>query len=237
MINEILKKVRKRIAFRNSQAFINYLEKCGCQIGTQCVFYEPKSVFIDLTRPYLIEIGNNVKITRGVTLLTHGFDWVVLREYYGTPLGSCGKIKIGNNVFIGMHSTILKNVTIGSNVIIGTGSVITKDIPDGVLVAGNPAKIVRSLKEHYEIVKSRQLFEAKNQAIMIKKTGRIPVEEDFYKSYFSLFWNRDESNPTVDFQIGAHSDRFRQTKPTFNSFPEFLEYCFRPEKGTVLKND
>lgn len=52
---------------------------------------------------------------------------------------------IGNNVYIGVGSIIMNPVTIGSNVIIGAGSVVTKDIPDNVVVAGNPAKIIKHL--------------------------------------------------------------------------------------------
>ena len=53
-----------------------------------------------------------------------------------------GKIKIGDNVFIGANATVLPNVTIGNNSIIGANSVVTKAPPDNVVVAGNPAKII-----------------------------------------------------------------------------------------------
>ena len=56
-----------------------------------------------------------------------------------------GGVKIGNNVFIGMKSTILKGVRIGNNVIIGANSLVNKDVPDNCVVAGNPAKIVKML--------------------------------------------------------------------------------------------
>lgn len=54
------------------------------------------------------------------------------------------KIVIGNNVMIGADSIILPGVTIGNNVIVGAGSVVTKNIDDGVVVAGNPAKVIGS---------------------------------------------------------------------------------------------
>lgn len=54
-------------------------------------------------------------------------------------------VKIGNNVWIGMNSTILKGVTIGDNSIIGAGAVIISDVPDNVVMAGNPAKIIKTL--------------------------------------------------------------------------------------------
>lgn len=53
-----------------------------------------------------------------------------------------GCIEIGNNVFIGTGSIILYDTKIGSNVIVAAGSIITKDVPDNVVVAGIPAKVI-----------------------------------------------------------------------------------------------
>jgi sugar O-acyltransferase (sialic acid O-acetyltransferase NeuD family) len=58
-----------------------------------------------------------------------------------------GKAKIGSNCSIGSNATILPNVIIGSNVIIGAGAVVTKNIMDHSVAVGNPAKVIRSLKE------------------------------------------------------------------------------------------
>lgn len=55
-------------------------------------------------------------------------------------------VTIGNNVWIGGSVTILPGVTIGDNTTIGAGSVVTKDIPAGVVAAGNPCKVIRTLK-------------------------------------------------------------------------------------------
>jgi len=57
-----------------------------------------------------------------------------------------GPITIGDNVFIGGESIILKNVSIGDNSIIGAGSVVTKNIPENEVWAGNPAKYLRTLR-------------------------------------------------------------------------------------------
>ena len=54
-------------------------------------------------------------------------------------------VTIGNNVWIGGSVTILPGVTIGDNVTIGAGSVVTKDIPDNVVAAGNPCRIIRHI--------------------------------------------------------------------------------------------
>lgn len=52
---------------------------------------------------------------------------------------------IGNNVTVGANVVIIGDIKIGNNVVIGAGSVIVKDIPDNVIVAGNPAKIIKFL--------------------------------------------------------------------------------------------
>lgn len=53
-------------------------------------------------------------------------------------------VKIGNNVWIGMNSIVMRGVTIGNNVVIGAGSIVTKDIPSNVVAAGTPCKIIKS---------------------------------------------------------------------------------------------
>ena len=55
-------------------------------------------------------------------------------------------VNIGNDVWIGSNTIILPGVTIGSHSVIGTGSIVTKDVPEYVVVAGNPAKIIRERK-------------------------------------------------------------------------------------------
>lgn len=65
------------------------------------MIYSLRFTTIDTARPWLITIGNNVKITKGVTILTHGYDWSVLRYTKEMMIGSSGKVKIGNNVIVG----------------------------------------------------------------------------------------------------------------------------------------
>lgn len=88
------------------------------------------------------DIGDNVTITMNCVLLIHGFEYVV----GGGKKWYAGVLTIGDNVFIGAGSIIVKPITIGSNVIIAAGSVVTKDIPDNSMVAGVPAKIIRKLE-------------------------------------------------------------------------------------------
>jgi maltose O-acetyltransferase len=60
-------------------------------------------------------------------------------DVYGLP------ITIGNDVWIGGHSTILPGVTIGDGAVIAAGSVVTKDVSPRSLVAGNPAKVMKHI--------------------------------------------------------------------------------------------
>ena len=101
-------------------------------------------------------IGKDCTIT-GATLLGHDAsptlflkELVVHKDSYrkGSRRSYRKAITIGDNVFIGWGSIILPGVTIGSNTIIGAGSVVTKDIPDGVVAAGNPAKVVKSTDDY-----------------------------------------------------------------------------------------
>ena len=154
-----IRKIIKRIIYKekaDAETYIKYLRNKGMKIGKNLFIPDLNSVIIDETRPWLIEIGNDVVITAGVSILTHGYDLSVLRNYYGELYGSSGKVVIGNNVFIGIKSTILKGVTIGDNVIIGANSTVTKDIPSGCVYAGNPAKFICTTEEY--INKNRALM-------------------------------------------------------------------------------
>lgn len=190
MIKKILKKIFYRHKY-NSETYINYLNKIGAKVANNVYFVSPSKVLIDETRPYLIEIGENVTITEGVTILTHGFDWSVLKVVYGDVIGSAGKVLIGNNCFIGVNTTILKGVTIGENTIIGAGSLVCKNIPPNSVAAGNPCKVICSLEDYYKKRKSCEEKEAKE---LIKSYysvyKKFPPEEEL-SEFFWLFYDRN----------------------------------------------
>ena len=68
------------------------------------------------------------------------------RRFYKVSNFFTAPIVIGNDVFVGANSIILKGVTIGDRAIIGAGSIVTKDIPKDEVWAGNPAKFIRKIK-------------------------------------------------------------------------------------------
>ena len=109
--------------------------------------------------PGRIRIGNDVFINAGVVVysevaVTIGNGVALANEAYVMDTSSHGMeggaakaaaVVIGDGSWIGARAIILPGVTIGSRVVVGAGSVVTRDVPDDVLVAGNPARIVRSL--------------------------------------------------------------------------------------------
>lgn len=179
----------------SSEDYVDYLRKIGVKIGKNTRFYNVEYALVDTTRPFLIEIGDNVKLTKGITILTHGYDWSVLKNKYGNVMGSAGKVKIGDNVFIGVNTTILKNVTIGSNVIIGACSLVTNDIPDNTVAVGQPAKVIMTIDEYYRKRIDEQEEEAKELVREYRRSFGENPDIDLLKDFFWLFTDaNDELN-------------------------------------------
>ncbi len=222
----------------DSESYIKYLRKKGVQIGDDVTFFSPANTLVDVTAPWLITIGNHVRITHGAVILTHDYSWSVLKNYPDTKggiLGAQAGVSIGNNVFIGMNSVITKGVTINDNVIIGAGSVVTKDCLPHSVYAGNPARKIMTLDEFYEKRKSRQLEEARELALAYyNRYGKYPTE-DVFKEYFMLFETADSATKQPLFKAQMETgDCYEETVEymklhprSFASFREFLEYCFR----------
>lgn len=119
----------------------SYFVKRGMKVGRN--FNRQSGTRLDPSNCWLIEIGDDVIMSNKVQLIAHDFSTMHLTGYV-----KFGKIIIGDRVFIGANSTILMNVHVGNDVIIGAGSLVNKDIPDGMVVAGVPAKIICTTEEY-----------------------------------------------------------------------------------------
>lgn len=92
-----------------------------------------------------VKIGNNVMFAPNVSLYTAGHPIHPKSRNSGYEYGI--EITIGDNVWLGGNVVVNPGVHIGNNVVIGSGSVVTKDIPDNVIAAGNPCRVIREITE------------------------------------------------------------------------------------------
>lgn len=82
-------------------------------------------------------IGDNVRCGTNVMIGDRNGHERIYPDWQPKP------VTIGNNVWIGMNSIVMRGVTIGNNSIIGAGSIVTKDIPSNVIAAGIPCSVIR----------------------------------------------------------------------------------------------
>lgn len=122
-----------------------WARKNGVKIGKNC-FISTRGF---PSEGYLIEIGDYVRIASHTRFFTHGGIWSLRQYYKNKDLDHFGKIKVGSYTSIGDNCMIMPGVTIGERCVIGGGSVVTKSIPDGCMVAGNPAKFIGYSEDFY----------------------------------------------------------------------------------------
>ena len=153
-----MKSVIKKIKYKtcNYEERARLLRKMGVKIGNGCEIYPSVSFG---SEPYLVELGNKVRLAAGVKITTHDGGLWVLRNMKSKNFANAdrfGKVSLGNNVHIGLDTIIMPGVTIGDNVIIGCGAVVTKDIPSNSVAVGAPAKVIESIDDYYKKVKDKK---------------------------------------------------------------------------------
>lgn len=108
-----------------------------------------RNIHLDRLYPAGVHVGKNTLIASGVTILSHDH----CKRIDGQPL--LAETYIGSRCFVAVNATILPGIRIGDEVIVGAGSVVSKDVPSNVIVAGNPARIIRNnieMNERAELV-------------------------------------------------------------------------------------
>ncbi|HFC9253835.1 TPA: DapH/DapD/GlmU-related protein [Enterococcus faecium] len=125
---------------------VAFFRRLGATIGNDCEIYPS----VNITEPYLVSIGNAVRINEGVHLIGHDGGVWCLRHLYPDlkDVDKFGKITIGNNVHIGTNAIIMPNVKIGDNCIIGCGAIVTKMIPSNSVAVGVPARVIESIDDY-----------------------------------------------------------------------------------------
>lgn len=122
-----------------------YFLKLGMKMGIDTTFHPD---FWTSGEPYLMSIGSHCQLTRGVKLFTHGGAQVARKAI---PNFDCfGKVVIEDWVYIGNNALIMPGVTIQEGSLICAGAIVTRSVPAGMVVGGNPAKIICSVQEYIE---------------------------------------------------------------------------------------
>lgn len=134
----------KKILGKTSNSFLieqSFICDYGYNIEIGDNFYSNHNcIILDCAK---VTFGDNVFIAPNCGFYTAGHPLDAKTRNLG--LEYAYPIAIGNNVWIGGNVVVLPGVTIGDNVVIGAGSVVTKDIPNGVVAAGNPCRIIKRI--------------------------------------------------------------------------------------------
>lgn len=244
-VKSILNMWMRRIIFgkkASSKTYINYLKSNGFHIGENVNIYGVNHVQIDDLNPHLLEIGNNVEITWGCTILSHDYSWSVYKAMTGEIVGNMKKTTIGNNVFLGTGSTILGGTNIGDNVIIGAGAVVSGLVEANSVYAGVPARRICSIEEFMSKRKEKQLNEAVEIFVNYYKCFKRVPDESCFHEYFALFTGKktDIQNltPVFNRKLSLCMNRekslewINHNEAPFDNYDDFVNYCL----SSITKN-
>ena len=135
----------KQLLGKSDGAFINPPFYCdygfNIEVGKH-LFVNYNCTIIDVAK---VIIGDNCLLAPNVAIYTAGHPVHPDTRNTGYEYGA--EVIIGDNVWIGGNSVICPGLHIGSNTVIGAGSVVTKDIPDWVVAAGNPCRVIRKITD------------------------------------------------------------------------------------------
>ena len=144
-LSQIIRKVVRRVGAIVGDLRIAYLRAAGLSIGKDCMISWGAKLDVSGGR---IIIGDRCTITHGCIILSHDRA----KKRIDPEDKGQGIVRVGNDVFIGVNSVVLRDVTIGDYSIVGAGSVVTKDVPPLVVVAGNPARIIKKFSSMKRLV-------------------------------------------------------------------------------------
>lgn len=150
--------IRKYVLKIDDRSQLEIAIENGLKIGKNSNIQD--QVILDPSHCWLIDIGDNVTIAPRAYILCH--DASTKNSIGYTKIG---RVRIGNNVFIGANTTVLPGVTIGDNVVIDANSVVVKDIPSNSVAVGNPCKIIkeydRYVDENKELMEKVPVYDEK----------------------------------------------------------------------------
>lgn len=158
----------------SSRARTNFIRKHQMFAGIgKNVLWQPHMFPMDSK---LIRLHNNIVVANNVSFITHDAIYDVLNHMdMGEFKQHLDCIEVMDNVFIGYGAILMPGIRIGPNAIVAAGSVVTKDVPVGVVVGGNPAKVIGKFSD----VVAKQK----------KYTETTAVTDRFNKEEIEKVWN------------------------------------------------
>lgn len=152
-LRQLLTTLRDRNAIRRDPA--GFARSLGVKLGNGGQIWGVSRGMFG-SEPWLITIGDNVFITGLVQFITHDGGTLPFRKDI-PDLEWTAPIAVRNDVFIGYRATILPGVTIGDRCIIGACAVVTRSVPSNSVVAGNPAKVIKTADEYLSGLQRKSL--------------------------------------------------------------------------------
>ncbi len=180
--------LRKLSRTDGAAAAVEFARDLGVTVGKDCRLYSTNFG----VEPFLIELGDNVLVSGEVIFVTHDGAVNIFRNEITNIVGNYGKIKIGNNCFIGVGAIILPNIQLGDNCIVCAGAVVADSFPDNSVIMGNPARIIFKTEMYKKMKLSSNLtlyddecsfpesdylpYETRKKFIL-DKIGNIPIRK------------------------------------------------------------
>ena len=137
-------KIIYKLKGNDKEVISKFFRKQGMHIGKGCNI----TCNISTPEPWLIHIGDNVAIAGSVAFITHDNSIMKIDK---KTINLFGRIRIGNNCFIGRRATIMYGVTLADNIIVAAGSLVTNSFSQSnIIIGGVPARVIGTWEEFYK---------------------------------------------------------------------------------------